>query len=612
MTTPPKTLAAVRQGWSIVRSELDSIRGILYLGFGSLVVLLVVAGALGFRALRSMSAETTATFADVQMQAALSSRFAADVSQLLQAANSYLDTRDSATLADFRTLGWEAHGTQRLMNARSGQTSLEISLTASIDEQLSLVEVHYARAHRLADLGRMDEARAAARRTRPVATALLGDMDRLGEVKARRVAEESRKLSRYGERRALVLVALIAVALVVAGTVVYFTVRSVARPLAALVRHALAFSDGNLTVRTTGRMPREFEILGQALNHTGESLSKIVAVVASTSDAVAQSAHDLSSVAQQLSQSAGQTSTSMGDVSTGAEQQVAELRETTESLQRMRVKAQDVLSGAAEVNALAGSIEETAQTRRQELERTLTILTDVKTTVEDAANEVGVLNATANDINRFVVTVSQIAEQTNLLALNAAIEAARAGKAGRGFAVVADEVRKLAEQAQTAADEIVQMTGKVTDRVTKTTNAMIASATRVGEIERISKDIEDALTTIGAAAAKTRHAASLVASGADGNVKLVSTAADSLASVARAAEGHAAAAQEVSAATEEQSAACEQMSAASAELLEGSSLLRELVKGLQVDEAATGVALPEQMSVARDLEARREAAGGRR
>ena len=604
MTPSSSAPGLAERGRSLVSRPFESIRGILHLGFGSVVVLLLVAGALGWIALRSMSREVTQSFAFVQEQAQLSSRLSSDVAQQLQAATAYLDTRDSANLAEFRSLGWDAHATQRRMNARRGQSSQEVALTASIDDRLSTVETYFARAHRLADLGRIDEARSTARRARPIATTLLGDIDRLGEAKARKVNDASRKLAGYATKRSLWLVTLIGLALLFATAVVVRTVRSVSDPLTDLVRHALAFSDGNLTMRTTREMPREFEILAQALNHTGESLSKIVSVVASTSDTVAQSAHDLASVAQQLSQSAGQTSSSMNDVSSGAEQQVHELRQISDALRDIRSKADGVLSGAAQVNAFAGAIEETASTRRRELGRTLGILTDVKSTVEQAAAEVGILNDTAADINRFVATVSRIAEQTNLLALNAAIEAARAGHAGRGFAVVADEVRKLAEQAQGAADEIVVMTNKVTDRVTNTTRAMVASATRVGEIERISKDIDDALSTIGTAAEKTRHAASGVARAADANVAVVSTAAESITSIARAAEGHAAAAQEVSAATEEQSAACEQMSAASAELLEGSSLLRELVKGLRVEDAPAPVNVPNRVTAARELSVR--------
>ncbi|HEX2780813.1 MAG TPA: methyl-accepting chemotaxis protein, partial [Gemmatimonadaceae bacterium] len=284
-----RTLRLVRR----LRITFGSIRGILHIGFGSLVVLLALAGALGFHALRSMSRETTASFTQVQEQAQLSSRLSADVAQQLQAATSYLDGRDSASLAEFRSLGWDAHTAQRLMNARRGQSAQEVALTASIDERLSLVETHFARAHRLADLGRLDAARAEARRARPVAAQLLGDMDRLGEAKARKVADASRALSIYASQRSVLLLVLITIALFCAAAVVVRTVRQVSQPLADLVQHAMAFSDGDLTVRTKRRMPREFEILAQALNHTGESLSKIVAVVATTSDSVAQSAHDL-------------------------------------------------------------------------------------------------------------------------------------------------------------------------------------------------------------------------------------------------------------------------------------------------------------------------------
>ena len=601
--------STVPEPHGIMAAAVASIRGILQLGFGSLVVLLVVAGAIGFHALRSMSKEVKASFALVQEQSQLSSRLSSDIAQQLQAATVYLDTRDSATLAEFRALGWDAHATQRRMNARRGQSAQEVALTASIDEKLSLVETHFARAHRLADLGRLGEARTEAALARPIASGILSDIDRLGEAKARKVADASRSLSRYALRRSLWLVTLIGIALLCAFAVVTRTIGSVSQPLADLVNHAMAFSDGDLTVRTTRKMPREFEILAQALNHTGESLSRIVAVVAATSDSVAQSAHDLSSVSNQLSQSAGQTSSSMGEVSGGAEAQVQELRQISDALREIRGQALGMLSGAGDVNSFAASIEQTSSARRRELERTLGILTDVRHSVQQATQEVAVLNDTAVDINRFVETVSRIAEQTNLLALNAAIEAARAGRAGKGFAVVADEVRKLAEQAQGAADEIVVLTTKVTDRVATTTRAMVESSTRVAEIERISKDVEDALTTIGAAAEKTRHAAAAVASAAEANVQVVSVAAESISSIARTAEGHASAAEQVSAATQEQSAACEQMSAASSELLENSSLLREMVKGLRVDEIKASAVSPEQHLAALNFEAKRAKVG---
>jgi methyl-accepting chemotaxis protein len=237
------------------------------------------------------------------------------------------------------------------------------------------------------------------------------------------------------------------------------------------------------------------------------------------------------------------------------------------------------------VHALAGAIESEAESKRSDIDRALTILLDVRTIVQKAASEVSGLTTTAAEINNFVVSVSRIAEQTNLLALNASIEAARAGPAGRGFAVVAAEVAKLAEQTQTAADDVVRLTEAVTARVTTTSKAMEGSAAHVAEIERVGRDLNGALSTIVAAAERTRHSAASVTSAAQENLAAVDVALQNLGLVAKTAEGHAAAAMQVSASTEEQSAACEQMTSASTQLLVGSRQLKGLVGELRTAAA---------------------------
>ncbi|MFL5574795.1 MAG: methyl-accepting chemotaxis protein, partial [Gemmatimonadaceae bacterium] len=558
-----------------------TIRRRLGLGFALLMALLAAGGFWGWRSLNLMSTRIGETLAAVQSQASLSSKLTTDIAQEIEAADHYVSDRDTASQSAFRRLGFDAHRVQRAMNGRVGQSRDEIALIADIDAQLSELEVAYALAHRLSDLGRAGDADAAAERAHPIAAALLDDVERLGQMKAGKVQEASVALRGEAARRATTLVAVIGAALLIALGIVLLTVRSIDAPLRALVHHAHQLSVGNFGVRTTARMPGEFETLAGAMNQTGESLSRVVSVAATTADDVAGSAHDLSSVAEQISLSAGQMAAAMADVSSGAETQVHQLRQVDEALQSMSERAEGVLAGAEEVGKLAATIEESAQAKRAEVERALAILVDVRSTVQAASAEVVVLNRTAEDINRFVGTVSRIAEQTNLLALNAAIEAARAGAAGRGFAVVADEVRKLAEQAQQAADDVVQMTGIVTARVASTSQAMDAGVARVAEIERVSRDIDDALTTIGSAASRTREAAFDVTAAAEWNVTAVAGAASGIASIAKTAEGHAATAQEVSASTQEQSAACEEMSSASAQLLAGSTQLKELVGGLR-------------------------------
>jgi methyl-accepting chemotaxis protein len=483
--------------------------------------------------------------------------------------------------SSFRHFGMLAHDVQRAMNDRPGQSAAEVATVATIDGKLSEMEINYALAHRLSDLGRTDESRKVAGENRRSVDELLNDIARLGRLKADKVAATRADLASETERRATWLLGLITVALLLGVLVVSFTVRHIGEPLDILVQHARRLSDGDLTSRATGDMPGEFNILASAMNQTGESLSRVVAVAARTADEVSTSAHDLASVSEQISLSASQMASAMTEVSHGADAQVQQLRSVDETLQVIREAASGVQERSSEVTVLARNIEDAAQAKRAEIDRALGILVEVKDSVERAAGEITALNSTVTDINRFVASVSQIADQTNLLALNAAIEAARAGEAGRGFAVVADEVRKLAEQSQKAADDIVQMTGIVTTRVTASAKAMEVSAGRVGEIELVSRNIDNALRTISDAAELTRVAAIGVKGAAEANASAVSSAATNLESIAKTAENHAAAAEQVNASTQEQSAACEQMTSASNILLQGSTQLRELVGGLR-------------------------------
>ena len=558
-----------------------SIRQRLLTGFWLLVGLFVAAGLVARASMLTMSTLIGETLAEVQEAGQQATRLSTSVSQELAAAARYLQSRDSLSQAEFRRFASEAHRVQREMYRNKGQAEGELGLIAGVDATLSEIETRYALAHRLADLGRREESDRAARQARSMVDSLSRDLDQLAVLKSRVVNGASRALRVDVERRAMWMLVAIGVSVVLGLLVVFSTVNWISQPMRRLVTHARALSSGNFGARTEGEMPGEFRELAEAMNTTADSLARVVAVANTTADDVASSARDLANVTEQITASATQMASSMAEVSSGAESQVRQLKSVDEALRSIRSNADEVLAGSGEVTNLAGAIGDSARARRTEIERALGILDSVRTTVKDAATEVVALNHTAEDINRFVATVSRIAEQTDLLALNAAIEAARAGNAGRGFAVVADEVRKLAEQAQLAAEDVVQLTQQVTSRVSSTTRAMEAGVANVGEIESVSRDIDSALDAITSAAERTREAAGDVAMRAERNAAIVATAAEGVQSIARTAEGHAAAAQQVSAATQEQSAACEQMSSASTQLMHGSEQLRELVGALK-------------------------------
>lgn len=562
---------------------LGSIRNRLILGFAALVALLVVAGAVGGVTIGALGTEVAETLATVRRETSATARLSTSVAQELGAAARYLDSGEATDLEAYRRLGREAHEVQGTLNEGEGLTSTEIGLIAAIDQRLSAIEVGLAQAHRLRDLGRTAEALERAGAVRPLEEELTRDIARLSEMRARQVDRATAAVQEVARERQRVLIVVLVGAILLGIAIVVSTTRSITTPLAELVAHARALSQGRLEHRTGSEVTGEFRDLADAMNHTADSLSRVTAVASATSVEVATSAHQLTSAAEQISLAASQTATAMAEVTEGAEVQVSALREADGVLQAVRERAHEVRASAEEVVDLAGEIERQAREKRAEIARARALLLEIRQSVDRAATEVRELNATAENINRFVGIVSRIAEQTNLLSLNAAIEAARAGAAGRGFAVVADEVRKLADQAQHAADDVVQLTAVVTRRVASSASAMETGAGRVAEIESVSQGIDGALETIGRSAEQTRTSALGLGGAADANVAAVNEAAGAISQAARTAEGHAAAAQEVSASTQEQSAACEEMSSAATALLQGSVRLKEIVAGLRAE-----------------------------
>ena len=569
--------------------KFQTIRQVLAVGFSFLILLLLGAGAVGWISMAQMADRVTETLADAQQDAKQASDFSNVVTQEIQAANTYLSDQDAKSDAEFRRLGWEAHRLPRNFNARR-DVAEQIARTVAIDTTLARVESSFALSHRLTDLGRLDEAHAEAQKARKMVPGLLGQLTGLEHSRAQQLAGMSADLRDQAMARSRILVSVIIVATLLALMIVLRTGRAVGRPLRALVRHAVQLSHGDLQQRTEGEMPGEFRTLADAMNHATIALSRIASGAAKTADEVAQSASDLLSASKQISASAGEVADAVEEVSDGAESQVAQLRQVNEALDGIRTRGDNLVGGAQEVHGLASAIEAEAEAKRIDIDRSLKILFDVRTIVEQAAGQVRELNTSANEINKFVISVSRIAEQTNLLSLNAAIEAARAGEAGRGFAVVAGEVRKLADQTQAAADDVVKMTESVMTRVLATSKAMEQGVKQVGEIELVSRELDSALTTILAAAERTRAAASAVTTAATENARAVDSAAANLGLVARTAESHATAAMQVSASTEEQSAACEQMSMASTQLFHGSHVLRDLVGELKTETPVTPLA----------------------
>jgi len=144
------------------------------------------------------------------------------------------------------------------------------------------------------------------------------------------------------------------------------------------------------------------------------------------------SSSEIAAAAAQQERITGQQSVAVTEASTT----VSELRESSLLSAHQSEATVEVAKKAA------GLTEEGKDTVTQTVDATKILGEKIKA----MASQMARLLEQTGQVSGISNLVRDLADQTNMLALNAAVEAARAGEHGKGFAVVASEVRKLADQ----------------------------------------------------------------------------------------------------------------------------------------------------------------------
>jgi methyl-accepting chemotaxis protein len=238
---------------------------------------------------------------------------------------------------------------------------------------------------------------------------------------------------------------IIGVAVLIGILISYFITRSITTPLGNMrsMIQDIAQGEGDLTKRLDASSKDELGETCHWFNSFIDKLHDIISQISSTSTQVAAASSQLHSTAEQIATGAEEVAAQAGTVATAGEEMSATSGDIARNCQMAAEGAQRA-SQAAQNGAVV-------------VDNTVAVMGQIADKVQESARTVESLGARSDQIGEIIGTIEDIADQTNLLALNAAIEAARAGEQGRGFAVVADEVRALAERTTRATREISEM-----------------------------------------------------------------------------------------------------------------------------------------------------------
>lgn len=222
---------------------------------------------------------------------------------------------------------------------------------------------------------------------------------------------------------------------------------------------------GDLTARIKTKTKTELSIISSGINQFLETLQGVIKDVKDGASVLTSASENMIGRIKSASDNVTNTSAAMEELAASMENVASAAGELTDQLDVVRGATKEinteVVSGtekANEIKIAANDIKAEATSKKENTGAKMEELSNVLEVSVKESEQVDQINDLTNEI-------LDIASKTNLLALNASIEAARAGDAGRGFAVVADEISSLAANSKDTANNIQEISSRVTAAV---------------------------------------------------------------------------------------------------------------------------------------------------
>ncbi|MGO1500354.1 MAG: methyl-accepting chemotaxis protein [Marinobacter sp.] len=210
-------------------------------------------------------------------------------------------------------------------------------------------------------------------------------------------------------------------------------------------------------------------------NNRTDEIGRLMAALATMVSGLRELVRSIESGATNIAASAEELSTVTSQTSDGINRQKQETDQAAAAMNEMTATVADIARNAEQAFTIASEAANQAAKGEHEVRETVSQVNSLSQEVSQSMEIIQGLQAETANIGTVLDVIKSVAEQTNLLALNAAIEAARAGEQGRGFAVVADEVRSLAQRTHSSTQEIEALVTTLQSSAKNSVSAMESS-----------------------------------------------------------------------------------------------------------------------------------------
>lgn len=217
-----------------------------------------------------------------------------------------------------------------------------------------------------------------------------------------------------------------------------------------------------------------------------ESVFNGTSQIATSSETVMASVDEAGSAVSEISVAIDQVSKNLDFLSESIEQSLSAMEE-------MHASIKNVEKSAAVSHQISSEVKTRADQGMAEVNETIESLADIQKAVEQSYDTIRNLSENSGRIGNIVDVIKEITKRTNLLALNASIIAAQAGEHGKSFGVVADEIRNLSLQTSQSTGEITGIVEEILCESRKAAEAITASKEIVKKGVEIGRGMGESL-----------------------------------------------------------------------------------------------------------------------